>query len=134
VPTVKCRCRSLFLAIVTIALLTGCSPAVRSTAFIALPPQPPSHPIRIFQSTQPECPFEEVGLVSSRQRNKLISMDEVLAALREKAREMGGDAVIGLSEANESQGARRTGQAVVVDRDPVLSGTVIRFTDRQCLR
>lgn len=71
-------------------------------------------------------------MVASRQRNKLISMDDVVKSLRSEAREMGGDAVIGLNENNEAQGAVPAGNAAVLDRDPVLSGTVIRFKDPEC--
>lgn len=115
-------------------VLASCSPAVRATSFVRLPPQAPDHPIRIYRSMKPECPVEEIGLVSSRQRNKLISMDAVLEALRKRAREMGGDAVVDLAETNEAQGAVATGRSVAVDRDPVLSGTVVRFTDPDCRR
>jgi uncharacterized protein YbjQ (UPF0145 family) len=54
-------------------------------------------------------------------------MDAVLESLKKEAREMGGDAIIGLTEANEAQGF--VGDTGILDRDPVLSGTVIRFLD-----
>ena len=95
---------------------------------------PTDHEIRIYRAIMPECPYEEIGIVSSRQRNKLISMDKVLEAAKERARKMGGDAIIGLSETDQAQGAVRVGETVALDRDPVLSGTVIRFSDRSCVR
>lgn len=110
----------------------ACTPAVRSTPFANYPPHPSEHPIRIYRVQAPECPFEEVGIVSSRQRNKFISMEEVLSALMERAREMGGDAIVGFGEDDQARGAVVTGGNVVVDRDPTLSGTVIRFTDLDC--
>jgi len=57
-------------------------------------------------------------------------MDRVMESLKERAREMGGDAIIRFSESNEIQGF--TGNSGNMDRDPVLSGTVIRFRDPTC--
>lgn len=53
----------------------------------------------------------------------------VLEALKERARAMGGDAVIGLSE-----GAEVAGGGEDVTSAPVLSGTVIRFREEDCTR
>ena len=108
-----------------IMLVSSCGPATRATCFAEYPPRPKDHEIWVFGSTVPEMPYDEIGIVSSRQRNKLISMDRVLQSLKEKARQMGGDAIIGLSEANEAQGF--VGTTGMLDRDPVLTGTVIRF-------
>jgi len=110
--------------------IVACAPALRSTTFQSFPPQPTDYPIAIFRTKLPECPYDEVGIVSSRQRNKLISMASVMEALKSRAREMGGDAIVALSESNEVQGL--IGQSGLVDRDSVLSGTVIRFRSRDC--
>jgi SepF-like predicted cell division protein (DUF552 family) len=59
-------------------------------------------------------------------------MDAVAESLRDKARELGGDAVIRLSEQDQIQGAVISSRGVKLDRDPVLSGTVIRFTRADC--
>jgi hypothetical protein len=121
------RCRQS-LTIGALSLLVSCGPATRATRFAEYAPRPPDHQIQIYRSVFPDRPYEEIGIVSSRQRNKLVSMDSVLQSLKKKAQEMGGDGIIGLSEANEMQGV--VGSSGIVDRDPVLSGTVIRFVDR----
>jgi len=95
------------------------------TRFATYPSQPPNHEIKIYRTTLPDRQYEEIGIVSSRQRNKFISMEEVLESLKKAARQMGGDAIIGLTENNEAQGI--IGDTGILDRDPVLSGTVIRF-------
>ena len=108
------------------SVLIGCAAATRSTRFSQFPPRSLDHEIRIYRTTLPDRPFVEVGTVSARQRNKLIPMGSVLESLKVEARKMGGDAIIGFSEVNEAQGfVGNTGQ---LDRDPVLSGTVVRFT------
>lgn len=110
--------------------LIGCGPAVRSTPFETFPPHPADHPIGIYSTKTPECPYEEVGLVSARRRYALVmSMSDVLEALKERARAMGGDAVMGVSE-----GAEVSGDGEDVTSTPVLSGTVIRFTEEECTR
>ena len=117
----------VFVAAPLLGMVFGCTPATRATRFATYPPRPPGHEVRIYKTTLPNRRYEEIGLVSSRQRNKLISMESVLKALKNEARQMGGDAIIGLTEVNETQGfAGDTGR---LDRDPVLSGTVVRFLD-----
>jgi len=131
------------------ALLAGCSPAVRSTVFVDRPPKPADQPIRVYRTLLPQCPYEEIGLVTSGQGNKFTSTEAALDALRTRAREMGGDAVIGLSYSEERAG----GMLLPSYRSPVnpfpqppsytvvpgaalttLSATVVRFTDPQCTK
>lgn len=118
----------LFIVMLLVAVW-GCAPELRVTRFNTYPPRPPGHEIKIYRTTLPDRPYEEIGLVRSRQRNKFISMEEVLESLKKAAREMGGDAIIGLAETNEAQGF--VGNTGILDRDPVLSGTVIRFLDEK---
>jgi hypothetical protein len=116
--------------------LAACAPAVQSVMFVSPAPSPRAadHPIRFYGSTRPECPFEEVGTVRARKPNSFVSMEAVAESIRERARSMGGDAVIGVGEATETRGASLVGSAVVLNRDPVVSGTVIRFTNAACAR
>ena len=127
--------RLLVLSALSLSL-GACGPAIRSMTFLSPPPapKPPSHPITFFQEARPECPYEEVGTVSARKRSGLVSMDEVAEGLRHRAREMGGDAIIGLSERVETRGASVVGRSVVANNDPVVSGTVVRFRDAACTR
>lgn len=119
-----------------IVLTASCAPAVQSTSFLspALPPQPADHPIRFYAETRPQCPYEEIGRVSSRKRSSLVSMDKVMESLRERARQMGGDAIIGIGEHTETRGASIVGSQVVANNDPVFAGTVIRFKDSTCTK
>ena len=116
--------------IISVAIiLPGCTAAVRSTAFQSYSPKPVNHPIKIYRLKAPQCEFIEVGIVNSRQRNKLISMQEVMESLLAEARRMGGDAIAGLNETNL---VHNVSTQYGIDRDPALSGTVIRFTDSSC--
>lgn len=122
------------LILLVAAATFGCGPAVNSMSFIspALPPTPSDYPIRFYGQSHPKCPFEEVGSVSARRKSKLTSMDKVMDGLRDRARKMGGEAVIGIGEKTETRGAIFTGPTIVANRDEVVSGTVIRFTDPAC--
>ena len=83
------------LAIIVLYSVT-CTPAVNRVYFLPerLPAKPEDYPIRLYFDQLPECEYQEIGMITSRQRNKLISMDAVTEALRCEARKMGGDAVI----------------------------------------
>ena len=119
------------IGMLTAAILSGCGPAVRSTAFETYPPRSADHPIRVYSTKTPECPYEEVGLVSARQQNRLtVTMEDILEALKARAREMGGDAVVGVSQGTEPQG----GAVGEISGEPVIAGTVIRFTQADCTR
>lgn len=123
--TVRVLCPLLLLSLV------GCSPSVQSMLFVspAPPPKPAGYPIRIYSETKPECPFEEIGRVTSRKPGTLVSMDKVTESLRERARKMGGDAIIGLGERPSVV------ESTVVSEDvPVFSGTVVRFKDPNCTK
>jgi len=117
------RTLSLLLALASV----GCGPAVQSMNFVPSPqPATPSdYPIRIYGEAKPECEYREIGGVSSQKKNGLVSMERVMEGLRERARKMGGHAIIG---------TRFVGSAGGDDNDPVVSGTVIRFDDPTCTR
>jgi hypothetical protein len=127
--------RLLFSSVLLLSLV-ACGPAIRSMTFLSPPPapKPRTHPIAFYQEARPECPYEEVGTVSARKRSGLVSMEAVAEGLRQRAREIGGDAIIGVGERVETRGGSVVGRTVVANNDPVISGTVIRFRDPGCTR
>jgi hypothetical protein len=111
--------------------VSGCAPAMQTTRLSSTvhPAKPIDAPIELFYTKAPTRPYEELGIVSARQRNKFISMDQLTASIRQQAQRMGGDAVIGLSLGDKKMGAVVSGNSVIVDHDPVLQGVVVRWTD-----
>jgi len=111
--------------------LSGCTPEVKSTPINDqyYPPNLNSESIALYYTKLPRCPYEEIGIVSSRQRNKLIKMEQVAESLMQRAREMGGDAVIQISLTERAMGVNKYGH---IDNDPVLQGIVIRWTQEGC--
>lgn len=132
-PTSFPRLAQLILPCVFYAI--GCAPSVRvqSTALVTgLAPRPEDHPIQLYGSALPECPYEEVALVSA--RGKRSASSQLLDAVRDQARKMGGDAVLGLSQDTDISGAVPVGAIIVPVKRLVISGTVIRFRDPHCMK
>jgi hypothetical protein len=116
------------------AMLAGCVPAVDTVRLspVPYPPRPHDFRIRMYSTERPRCPFEEIGTVRSRKPGFWVSMEDVAESVRQVARELGGDAVIGVTNANQISGGTVIGSTVSVDTDPVLSGTIIRFKEDSC--
>lgn len=70
----------------------------------------------------PECTFEEIGLLTvERGPGPFVSAEKRLRAVKDRARHMGGDAVIGLTQLPATEGFRGG-----------LAGTVVRFNEETC--
>lgn len=119
-------------------LPAGCAPAVHSATYLpgSASPRPEQAPVRIYQETRPRCPFEEIGWVRGAPRTRFDSPDEVLEAMRARARRMGGDAIVAFSAGERPEGAVVTGEGAVavagVSHGSVFQGTVVRFTQADC--
>ncbi|MGH7464046.1 MAG: hypothetical protein ACREK1_02660 [Longimicrobiales bacterium] len=121
---------AVLLPIWTISLI-ACGPAVSSAVFTDAAPRGPDHEIQVFSTKLPSCPYEEVGLVRAKRRG-FASLQDVLTAVRERAREMGGDAVIAMGQTESVTGGVGAENVVSVSSQEGLAGTVIRFADRNC--
>lgn len=122
-------------ALAACTLLTACAPHVRSVSFNGVhDPRPDTHPIRIYSTRPPECPYDELGMVHARQAVLAVGtpMEAILDALRTRARRMGGDAIVGLAQAVNTETGASAGPTLRASEG--LSGTVIRFTRPDCDR
>jgi hypothetical protein len=117
-----------------IALLTGltgltgliaCAPQMRTT-MIGQPraPDPEASEILVFSAKIPECPFDEIALVSAGKDDMQLGtgMDDLLEAMKQRAHELGGHAIVGLTERPRTKA-----------EGPSLAGTVIRFRSSECV-
>ena len=118
------------LLVLTTPLL-ACGPAVSSAVFMDVAPRTADHEIQLYSTKLPSCPYEEIGVVRARERS-FTSLQDVLAALQERAREMGGDAVVGVGQTESVSGGAVLENTVSVDSQEGLAGTVVRFTDASC--
>jgi hypothetical protein len=117
-------------ALAVISLVAACGPSVSSGAFSSQPLPPTTGEITLFSTKHPACEYDEIGLVNVTRAHGFNSMQSLIDALRERAREMGGHAVVGVSLAARVEGSGEGG--VNTDRD--LTGTVIRFNTPDCRR
>ena len=119
------------------ATLSGCGPAVDAVRLtpVPYPPRPADFRIRMYSTERPRCPYEELATVRARKRNSFVSMEDVGEAVRRVAREMGGDAVIGVTSGAQISGGGTvidgTG-TVTVDSEPYITGTIVRFRQDDC--
>lgn len=128
------RNRPLIMSVLVAPMLIGCAPSVDTVRLspVRYPPRPADFRIRMYSTERPRCPFEELGTVRSRKPGFWVSMEDVAESVRDVARELGGDAIIGVTSATQLNGGTVIGSTVSIDTDPVLSGTVIRFKEDDC--
>ncbi len=118
------------LAIPFTIMVAACGPKVSSGNFSSQPLPPTSGEITLFSTKQPTCEYDEVGLVHVKRRHGFTNMQQMIDALRERARQMGGHAVVGVSLAARVESSGEGD--VSTHRD--LTGTVIRFKMSDCRR
>jgi hypothetical protein len=88
---------------------------------IGQPHPPDSGEILVFSAKLPECPFEEIALISAEASKWTGAMDRLLTTLKQRAHELGGHAIVGLTDRPGTE-----------EEGPSLSGTIIRFTSSEC--
>ena len=120
--------------------LTGCISSVESAVFLPAPPAPRDHVVRIYQTQAPACPYEEIGMVLWHPFLGVGNMQKGVNKMRERVREMGGDAIVGFGIGERENGyttrtvadSTSVTTSSTVDRERVASGTVVRFTKEDC--
>ena len=120
------RHRATLAAVVFAA--AACGPTVHVTNLGGtFPPRRAADELTVFSTKVPECPYGELGIVTA-YRSQVATptaMDEALDLLKERARSLGADAVVGLRVVSGGGGG---GEAM---REG-YSATAIRFTDEAC--
>ncbi len=93
-----------------------------------LTPRPADHPILFFHGTEPQCPFEEVGLVGA--EGPMHGAAAVETALKTEARRLGADAVVHLTTDTQA----RVHRPLIMPSLPsyYLAGTAVAFVDSDC--
>ena len=109
-------------------LLAGCAVQVQSTQLRSMdyPSRPDNHLIAIYRDTLPQTSFIEIAAVQARKRG-IDSEEKVINALKERARELGGDAIIGLAIKTVSREIIDVHKGFRTVRYQIYMGTVIRF-------
>ena len=109
-------------------LLAGCAVQVQSTQLrsIDYPVRPGDYIIAIYRDTLPQTSFVEIAAVQARKRG-IDSNEKVINALKDRARELGGDAIIGLTLKTVSRDIIDVNKGFRTVRYQIYLGTVIRF-------
>ena len=115
------------------AMMSGCT-RVRATTF-----DPRAEPvrrtepaaIRFYETQRPRCEFREIGHITAHSRF-LAPWSSVVNTARQRASEMGGDAIVAFRESTRISGGTITPSGVGISETTSLSGTVIRFTNPAC--
>ena len=127
------RAARITLALATI-LAGACAVTVSATEFDPTHrPAPRRAPeaIPFYSSAQrPACPYAELGRVSL-DREWKMSWQKVVRAARQSAHDMGGDALVDVTEGWQ---VADDGGGRPAARPPELSGVVVRFKDPSCMR
>jgi hypothetical protein len=116
---------ALLLAGCVHSRVTGFDPSARTD------PRTPPDQIRFYQVERPRCSFKEVGHVTMGSRF-FAPWSRVVRKAREKAHEMGGDAIVSLRESTRISGAVLSKDGISTTETTSLSGTVVRFTEPTC--
>ncbi|MGH7480622.1 MAG: hypothetical protein ACRELV_00575 [Longimicrobiales bacterium] len=117
--------RTLFA--LTLAVV-GCAPNVYQTMLGArADPAGRAGDVELWSEKVPECPFDEIAIITARQAEFGTGSDDVLEALRRRAWELGAHVVLGLEVLQGAGEFREPGHVHGGYR-----GTAIRFSDPAC--
>lgn len=129
-----------FAPLVSLVVLASCR-SVDSATFASYPARPADAEVRVFRSQRPACEFEEVGIVRWSPLHGWESLEDGVTAMKQRAREMGGDAIVdftygqhttGLTTTVSSDSTGATSKASL-DTEDIATGTVVRFREPGCV-
>jgi hypothetical protein len=124
------------LLLLLVGIISGaCGPVVKVSQMTpqSYPPKPDDAPITVFVTKTPACPYDEIGMVSASQG--AFSGDETtfIAAMKVKARALGGDALILGQLGTTTEGYIQVAPGIVgAAQGKTQTGIVIRFKDPAC--
>jgi hypothetical protein len=91
----------------------------------------PAEQIKFFGEHRPRCPYKEIGSVSTESRF-LASWSSVVREAREKAYEIGGDAIVGVNHRTRISGVVVSENGGSTTETTAFTGTVIRYSRLDC--
>ncbi|HUP90186.1 MAG TPA: hypothetical protein VM100_12575 [Longimicrobiales bacterium] len=113
-------------------LLSACGPAVQSGRYSAAPLPPSNDEVTIYSTRLPSCAYDEVGMDRVEKRTGFTSLQSMIDAMRDRARNMGGDAVVRLIPTGRTEHASTDPVTQVITNDTGLTGVVVKFKDASC--
>ena len=111
------------MVLMTLVGVAACAPHARVTPLRqAFPPSPENQEILVFSALLPECPFQEVALITGYRGVLSWSDQGVLEEMKARARRLGGDVLVDLRHVTVSED----------ESEAELTATVGRFTRVDC--
>ena len=110
---------------VVVAASAACAPSVGVTPLGGtFEPRPDLAEVAVYTTQVPECPYREIAIVTAYKAELRPDkgLNDVLAALKKRARTLGGDALVGVHLVHSGGESSRAG----------YSGTAVRFTEDTC--
>ena len=129
-----------FVFLPLVVVLAGCMTGIDSAVFLPAPPGAREKVIRIYQTQLPTCRYDELGMITWKRPHGFMKLQKGVELMRERAREMGGDAIVAFGMGERMNGTTTTTRvdsasvttSSSLDREHIASGTVIRFTEAGC--
>lgn len=93
----------LVLTIFLYSTVSCGAPSVETAVFSKFPPRSANHTIEVYSAALPERPFVEIGTIQTEKGKRWHSNEEAIERLKEKARQIGGDALVRLENSKHSE-------------------------------
>lgn len=120
---------------VILLLVLACGPEISSATFVVAPPKPVDHEVAVFLTRPPDCAYQELGTVSASEGAFSGGASTYVPAMKKRARQMGGDALIGYKMANATTGLVAVAPGILATTEgEVHSAVVVRFTKPDCVK
>jgi len=92
------------------------------------------YPVAAFFTSAPQCPYRELGIVRASNGAFAGGMDTFVEAMKDKTREVGGDAIIlGNIEGRTSGYVQVSPGVVAAAQGQAQTGIVIEFIQPDCM-
>ena len=121
-------------ALPTLCLIIGCGPIIQYAPIIDTPnaDRPADEDIRVYTTNEPRCQYEEIGTVRASNGIILGGASTYVEAMKKKAREVGGDAIL-LGRIESLSEFELEVAELEEDDVQIQKGIIIRFVDRGCV-
>jgi len=121
-----------------LAASVGCGPTIMERPIdpASHSARPENYPITLHTDDGPDCPRTTIAELWASQgpwwQSWLVLESQLAGGLRERARALGGDALIRLRFKEEATGVSSERGEAVLESGPFLAGTVVRWTASDC--
>lgn len=125
-------------ALIATLFLSGCAgPVVNysSLSDTSYGPREATYPIKVFLTSEPQCRYDTIGIVRTSTGAFDGGMDTFVDAMKNKARQVGGDAILLKMVESKTAGYVAVAPGVIAAaEDDVQTSIIVRFQDQGCMQ